>query len=123
MIVHFTDKLSPSDTEIPVNALRFCIENILVLPSVAHSPFAVNVASGPLNTPDCWMLPVALPAPKSNGTAPLAMICTKADLTVATGCALANIPVIVIPDDEFVTLQTGQKITLDTESNSIISQK
>jgi uncharacterized protein len=60
---------------------------------------------------------------KSNGTAPLAMICTKADLTVATGCALANIPVIVIPDDEFVTLQTGQKITLDTESNSIISQK
>ena len=26
---------------------------------------------------------------KSNNTAPLAMICTKADLTVATGCALA----------------------------------
>lgn len=60
---------------------------------------------------------------KSNGTAPLAMICTKADLTVATGCALANIPVIIISDDEFTTLQTGQKITLDTELNPIISQK
>ena len=60
---------------------------------------------------------------KSNGTAPLAMICTKADLTVATGCALANIPVIVISDAEFATLQTGQKITLDTESNPIILQK
>ena len=60
---------------------------------------------------------------KSNGTAPLAMICTKADLTVATGCALANIPVIIISDDEFTTLQTGQKIILNTELNSIILQK
>ena len=31
---------------------------------------------------------------KSNNSAPLAMICQKADLTVATGCALANIPLI-----------------------------
>ena len=29
---------------------------------------------------------------KSNNSAPLAMICQKADSTVATGCALANIP-------------------------------
>ena len=60
---------------------------------------------------------------KSNRSAPLAMICTKADLTVATGCALANIPVIIISDDEFTAFQTGQKITLDTESNPIILQK
>ena len=38
---------------------------------------------------------------KSNNTAPLAMICQKADLTVATGCALANIPLITITDEEF----------------------
>ncbi len=35
---------------------------------------------------------------KSNNTAPLAMICQKADITVATGCALANIPLITITD-------------------------
>ena len=29
---------------------------------------------------------------KSNQSAPIAMICKKADLTVASGCALANIP-------------------------------
>ena len=58
---------------------------------------------------------------KSNGTAPLAMICTKADLTVATGCALANIPVVIISDEEFSSIQNEQKITLDTESNPIIS--
>ena len=33
---------------------------------------------------------------KSNQSAPIAMICTKADLTVASGCALANIPMIVV---------------------------
>ena len=33
---------------------------------------------------------------KSNQSAPIAMICQKADLTVASGCALANIPMIVV---------------------------
>lgn len=57
---------------------------------------------------------------KSNNTAPLAMICQKADLTVATGCALANIPLIVINDEKFRSLQNGQKISLDTESSNPI---
>jgi len=52
---------------------------------------------------------------KSNNTAPLAMICQKADLTVATGCALANIPLLV-DEKLFTSLQTGQKISLDTDS-------
>src|SRR5574342_1382396 len=50
---------------------------------------------------------------KSNNAAPLAMICQKADLTVTTGCALANIP-LVIDDEKFLSLQSGQKISLDT---------
>ena len=59
---------------------------------------------------------------KSNGTAPLAMICTKADLTVATGCALANIPLIIISENEFASLCSGQIISLDTDlSNPIMT--
>lgn len=58
---------------------------------------------------------------KSNNSAPLAMICRKADLTVATGCALANIPLIIISDEEFSSIQNGQKIALDTESENTIS--
>ncbi len=58
---------------------------------------------------------------KSNNAAPLAMICKKADLTVATGCALANIPLVIISDEEFSSFQRGQKISLDTKlSNPII---
>jgi predicted aconitase with swiveling domain len=58
---------------------------------------------------------------KSNNSAPLAMICQKADLTVATGCALANIPLVIISDEEFSSFQNGQKISLDTESENLIS--
>jgi predicted aconitase with swiveling domain len=53
---------------------------------------------------------------KSNDVAPLAMICQKADLTVATGCALANIPLVTITDEEFSSLHDGQRISLDTDS-------
>ena len=58
---------------------------------------------------------------KSNNSAPLAMICQKADLTVATGCALANIPLIIVSNDEFSLLKNGQKISLDTESSNPIT--
>jgi uncharacterized protein len=56
---------------------------------------------------------------KSNDTAPLAMICKKADLTVATGCALANIPLITISDEEFSLIKNEMKISFDTDSNQI----
>jgi len=57
---------------------------------------------------------------KSNNTAPIAMICQKADLTVATGCALANIPLITISDEEFSSIKNGMKISLDTDSSNPI---
>jgi len=57
---------------------------------------------------------------KSNNAAPLAMICQKADLTVVTGCALANIPMITISDEEFSSIKNGMKISLDTDSSNPI---
>ena len=57
---------------------------------------------------------------KSNNTAPIAMICKKADLTVATGCALANIPLITVGDKEFESIKNGMKISLDTDSTNLI---
>ena len=58
---------------------------------------------------------------KSNNSAPVAMICTKADLTVASGCALANIPKIVVSNEEFNSIQDGNKITVDTKSENIFN--
>ena len=58
---------------------------------------------------------------KSNRSAPVAMICTKADLTVASGCALANIPMIVVSNEKFDSIQDGNKITVDTKSENIFN--
>ncbi|PJC50071.1 MAG: hypothetical protein CO032_06750 [Nitrosopumilales archaeon CG_4_9_14_0_2_um_filter_34_16] len=58
---------------------------------------------------------------KSNNSAPLAMICKKSDLTVATGCALANIPLVIVSSEEFTSIQNGQNISLDTKDQNIIS--
>ena len=56
---------------------------------------------------------------KSNDSAPSAMICTKADLSVASGCALANIPLVILAQDQFDSLENGKEITLDTELNKV----
>ena len=60
---------------------------------------------------------------KSNDVAPLAMICKKADLTVATGCALANIPLIILPDEELSSIKNGMKLSLDTDSTHPIQYR
>ncbi len=57
---------------------------------------------------------------KTNNVAPLAMICQKADLTVASGCALANIPLVTVSQDEYDQLEDGKEITFDTENKSIL---
>ncbi len=57
---------------------------------------------------------------KSNGSAPAAMICTKADLSVASGCALANIPLIIAPQDFYDSLKDGEEITVDTDAEKIL---
>ena len=58
---------------------------------------------------------------KSNNSAPAAMICQKADLTVASGCALANIPMIVVSSDEFDLIEDGKEIQIDTESENVLN--
>jgi len=58
---------------------------------------------------------------KENRTAPVAMICQKADLTVASGCALANIPMIIVSSDEFESIENGKELEVDTESSNILN--
>ena len=58
---------------------------------------------------------------KSNNSAPAAMACQKADLTVASGCALANIPMIVVSNEEFDSIQDGNHIIIDTKSEKIFN--
>ena len=45
------------------------------------------------------------------------MICQKADLIVASGCALANIPLVIVTKEEFESLENGKEINIDTDNN------
>ncbi len=57
---------------------------------------------------------------KSNKCAPQAMVCLKADLTTTSGCALANIPLVVASKDEYNSIRDGKKILLDAENGKIL---
>ena len=46
---------------------------------------------------------------KSNNSAPVAMACQKVDLTVASGCALANIPLFILSPDEYDSMKDGDE--------------
>ena len=58
---------------------------------------------------------------KNYESAPLAMICKKADLTVASGCALANIPMIVVSKEQFDSIENGKEVEINTESTIILN--
>jgi len=40
------------------------------------------------------------------------MACQKVDLTVASGCALANIPLFILSSDEYESMKDGDEISL-----------
>jgi uncharacterized protein len=56
---------------------------------------------------------------KSNNAAPKAMVCKKADITVASGCALANIPLVILSEEEYGALDNGRRVLLDTDSQTL----
>lgn len=57
---------------------------------------------------------------KFNKRAPKAMICLKPDLTTASGCALANIPLVMASKEDYDSIKDGQEIFLDAENGKIL---
>ncbi len=57
---------------------------------------------------------------KYNNCAPLAMICLKADLTTASGCAISNIPLVVADKNDYDLLQENNQVTLDAIEGKIL---
>ncbi len=58
---------------------------------------------------------------KEYGNAPSAVVCSKADITTASGCALANIPVVDLPNGTpLYTLKQGLKTRVEADARRII---
>jgi len=50
---------------------------------------------------------------RMNHVAPKAMMCSKADITTASGCAIANIPLADQPSADIFSIKSGTKVKLD----------
>lgn len=57
---------------------------------------------------------------KYNKCAPLAMICLKADLTTASGCAISHIPLLVAEKEEYESLKDGHEVLIDALEGKIL---
>jgi predicted aconitase with swiveling domain len=54
------------------------------------------------------------------GTAPYAIVCSIADITTASGCAIANIPLVGLPRGMSVAeVKTGSTLSVDADSGRI----
>jgi len=111
-------------SEDPINFLGTVDKKTGIISDKNHDLFKKSIANSILLFPSGVGSSVGaytIYSIKSNNSAPLAMICKKADLTVATGCALANIPLVIVSEKKFSSIQNNVKIILDTKSKNIIS--
>ena len=111
-------------SEEPINFLGTVDKKTGIISDKNHDLFEKSIANSILLFPSGIGSSVGaytIYSIKSNNSAPLAMICKKADLTVATGCALANIPLVIVSEEKFSSIQNNDKIILDTKSENVIS--
>jgi len=54
------------------------------------------------------------------GTAPAAIVCSKADITTASGCAIARIPVVDLPAKKPISfIRRDSRVKVDADSGTI----
>ena len=111
-------------TNMPINFLGTVDKNTGIISDRNHELFNKSIKNSILVFPSGVGSSVGaytIYSIKSNNSAPIAMICQKADLTVASGCALSNIPLVIVSDEEFTSFHNGQKLSLNTDSENPIS--
>ena len=79
--------------------------------SVLILPFAIGSSVGAY----------AIYSLKEYGNAPSAVVCSKVDITTASGCALAEIPVVDLPDGTPISiLKQGLKARVEADARRIV---
>ncbi len=57
---------------------------------------------------------------KESGTAPAAIVCAKADITTASGCAIAGIPVVDLPAKKpLASIVAGKRVMVNADRGTI----
>jgi len=99
----------------PINFLGSVDKKTGAITDQKHELFGKNIAGSILVFPHGIGSSVGaytIYSLKSNNSAPIAMACQKVDLTIASGCALASIPLFILSPDEYDSMKDGDKISL-----------
>ena len=87
-----------------------------------HELYKKNIANKILVLPNAIGSSVgaySIYALKIHNVAPKAIVCSKADITTASGCAIANIPLVDNPMNDVFTIKSGSAIKVDAMNGVI----
>jgi predicted aconitase with swiveling domain len=57
---------------------------------------------------------------RESGTAPAAIVCSRADITTASGCAIASIPIVNLPKKKpLFAVASGERVRVDADRGTI----
>ena len=111
-------------TSQPINFLAMVNANTGVITDQLHQLYRKSVKGSVLIFPYAIGSSVgaySIYSLKEYGNAPSAVVCSKADITTASGCALANIPVVDLPNETpLSSLRQGLKARVEADARRIL---
>ncbi len=87
-----------------------------------HELYKQNIANKVLVFPNAIGSSVgaySIYALKINNVAPKAIVCGKADIATASGCAIANIPLVDSPESNVFAIRSGSTVKVDAVNGLI----
>ena len=111
-------------TRQPINFLAVVNANTGIITDQLHQLYGKSVKGSVLIFPYAIGSSVgaySIYSLKEYGNAPSAVVCSKADITTASGCALANIPVVDLPNGTpLSSLRQGLKARVEADARRIL---
>ena len=111
-------------TSQPINFLAMVNANTGIITDQLHQLYGKSVKGSVLIFPYAIGSSVgaySIYSLKEYGNAPSAVVCSKADITTASGCALANIPVVELPNETpLSSLRQGLKARVEADARRIL---
>lgn len=108
-------------TSQPINFLAMVDPKTGVITDPKHELYSKSLKAGVLVFPYAVGSSVgayAIYSLKENGMAPSAVVCAKADIITASGCAIADVPVVDLPKGA-PAIKQGATVIVETDAGRI----
>jgi len=115
-IVKGNDEGEALVTKQPINFLTMIDLKSGIVKDAKHELYKKNIANKVLVFPNAVGSSVgaySIYALKGSRVAPKAIVCKKADITTASGCAIANIPLVDSPESDVFAIKSGLTVKVD----------